>query len=189
MFAPSGADVRKRAEEALAEAFERAAEDEKLAAIFADNGAAALRGERPIHQGVVGQILAAKAGFKPPPPDGTPCVMANGEAGVVRNPKRPGRKDFSVVDLQSSFDQRSVFWDATSQALRNFTTSQQNHRSRSNIASSAACNKVRDERLRIPTLTTMRASCRLPMRDMSRVDPVSSSEAPDRPACAWPVIA
>jgi len=86
-FAKTAAEERARAARAYQDAIEQAEITEKVAMVFASNRAAALKGERPMDRVVVGQILAAKVGFKQTP-DGTPCIMANGEAGVVRTPKR-----------------------------------------------------------------------------------------------------
>jgi hypothetical protein len=86
-FAKDGARKRKHA----ADVIEQAELDEGVAAEFAANRAAALRGDRRMDRVVVGELLAAKVGK--PPLDGTPCVMANGEVSVYRTPKRPGRND------------------------------------------------------------------------------------------------
>jgi hypothetical protein len=86
-FADHGARKREHAAALIAEA----EIEEGVAAAFADNCAAALRGERPMDRIVVGDLLAAKVGK--PPPEGTPCFRANGEAAVVRYAKRPGRND------------------------------------------------------------------------------------------------
>jgi hypothetical protein len=88
-FAEDGAKGREDAACAIAEA-ER---DEGIAAVFAENRAAALKGERPMERGVVGALLVAKIGYRPPPPDGTPIIMANGEPGIYRAAKRPDRQD------------------------------------------------------------------------------------------------
>jgi hypothetical protein len=90
-FAEFGARERKDA----ASGIERAERDEGIAAVFAENRAAALRGERPMERiVVVGALLAAKAGFGHAPKDGEPCINPyTGEPGVIRHPKRPGRND------------------------------------------------------------------------------------------------
>jgi hypothetical protein len=80
--------------EHAAEEIKRAEADERVAAIFAENRAAALRGERPMKQIVVGELLAKRCGFQPSTADGTPCVNPlTGELSVHREVKRPDRKD------------------------------------------------------------------------------------------------
>jgi hypothetical protein len=80
-FAENGARYRKYA----ADNIERAEIEERVAADFAKNRNAALKGERP-DPTIVGVLLAAKVGR--PRPDGTPELLANGEQGFVRTPKR-----------------------------------------------------------------------------------------------------
>jgi hypothetical protein len=87
-----GAERRARAAREYQEALEEAELLESVAASFAECRAAALKGEWP-DRGVAHRLVAAKVGFQPPMPDGTPCIMANGEAGIVRNVKRPNRHD------------------------------------------------------------------------------------------------
>jgi hypothetical protein len=59
--------------------------EEGLAAVFAENRAAALKGERPMERVVVGELLATPCAHQP---DGTPMIMANGELGIYRAAKR-----------------------------------------------------------------------------------------------------
>ena len=87
-----GALRRARAARDYQDAIKQAERDENVASVFADNRIVALKGERPDPM-IVGELLAARVGFQQPKPDGTPVIMANGEAGVVRNPKRPNRND------------------------------------------------------------------------------------------------
>jgi hypothetical protein len=84
-----------REREAAAEAIKRAENHEGLAAIFAENRAAVLRGEQVQDnpRALVLEILAAQLGVKANPPDGTPLMMANGEIGTYRAAKRPYRND------------------------------------------------------------------------------------------------
>jgi hypothetical protein len=82
-----------RERERAAEAIKQAETEESIAAIFAEYRAAALKGERPMDRNIVGKLLAKRTGHPPSLPDGTPVIMANGEAGIVRNPKRPNRND------------------------------------------------------------------------------------------------
>jgi hypothetical protein len=90
VFAEFGARGREHA----ASAIEQAERDEGIAAIFAENRAVALRGERPMDRVVVGQLLAAKCGFQPDPKDGEPCINPyTGEPSVHRVAKRPNRND------------------------------------------------------------------------------------------------
>jgi hypothetical protein len=81
VFVERGARKRKRASELI----EQAELDEAVAGGFAENRAAALRGERPMDRVIVGKLLAP---FKNSRLEGAPCVMANGEAGVVHYAKR-----------------------------------------------------------------------------------------------------
>jgi hypothetical protein len=92
-FAEDGTKERERAARAYQDAIEQAESDEAIAAVFANNRTAALKGERPMERVIVGELLAAKMGYHPPPPDGTPVIMANGEPGIYRTPKRPNRHD------------------------------------------------------------------------------------------------
>jgi hypothetical protein len=87
LFLKAGAEHRAHA----ADAIKDAEINEGVAAVFAENRTAALKGERPMERVVVGELLAAKVGR--PKPDGTPMIMANGEPGVYRNAKRPDRQD------------------------------------------------------------------------------------------------
>jgi hypothetical protein len=89
MFADEGASYREDAARAL----KQAEEAENAAAIFADNRAAALRGERTIDPMVVGELLAAPCAKGDDIPDGTPIIMANGEPGIHCTVKRPFRND------------------------------------------------------------------------------------------------
>jgi hypothetical protein len=87
VFVEKGARHREDA----AEAIKRAELTEGVAAVFAENRTAALKGERPMERVVVGELLAP--GGAKPTPDGTPIIMANGEPGIYRAPKRPDRND------------------------------------------------------------------------------------------------
>jgi hypothetical protein len=87
MFVEKGASYREDAARAL----RQAEEAENVAAIFADNRAAALKGGHTMDPMVVGELLAAPCAK--PPPDGTPILMANGEPGIYRPAKRPDRHD------------------------------------------------------------------------------------------------
>jgi hypothetical protein len=89
----AGFGARER--EGAASGIERAEKDEAIAAIFAKNRAAALKGERQMERVVVGQLLGARVRARcDPREDGESCVNPlTGEASVVRYPKRPDRKD------------------------------------------------------------------------------------------------
>jgi hypothetical protein len=65
LFMEHGADERERAAEAIA----CAQANEGVAAIFAANRAAALAGQRPMKRGVVGEVLASRAGGRPINPE------------------------------------------------------------------------------------------------------------------------
>jgi hypothetical protein len=97
VFMEKGAWWRKLA----ARHIERAEHHENVAAVFAENRAAALKGERPMDHGVVGQMLAVD--MPKPTPDGTPIVMANGEPGFsftikrARNDRRRRRGGFRIT--------------------------------------------------------------------------------------------
>jgi hypothetical protein len=94
MWADDAARERERAASIIKEAEKRAEQDEAIAAIFAKNRAAALKGERPMKRVVVGQLLAAKCGFQPSRKDGELCVNPlTGELNVHRVVKRSDRKD------------------------------------------------------------------------------------------------
>jgi hypothetical protein len=63
---------------------------------------------------VVGELLAARSGFKTAMEtavrEGAPCVMANGEPGVVHYSKRPGRKDRRRRRNGHRFTPKPVEW-------------------------------------------------------------------------------
>jgi hypothetical protein len=83
-FMESGAREREHAQQLI----KQAETSEGIAAVFADNRTAALKGERPMERGVVGELLAAKAGVGRAPHDGDTFVRANGEPAVYRERTR-----------------------------------------------------------------------------------------------------
>jgi hypothetical protein len=95
VFAERGVREREDAARAYAEAIDSAEMDESFSAVFAENRAAALKGQRlegkRMDRMLVGELLAP--GCLEPPADGTPIIMANGEPGIYRAAKRPFRND------------------------------------------------------------------------------------------------
>ena len=86
MFEQKGAREREMA----AMYIERAEAQEKLAALFGDERAAALKGEKTMDRNTVLRVMAIQ--LRGPEPKG-PVLMANDEPGVRRTPKRPHRND------------------------------------------------------------------------------------------------
>jgi hypothetical protein len=93
-YSATWAEFGARNREHARSAIEQAEKDEVIAAIFAENRAAALRGERPMERVIVGELLAARVGFRSEPRDGEACVNPlTGEASIRRVAKRPHRND------------------------------------------------------------------------------------------------